>query len=56
MELNNYYFVPSLSRNIVSSSCLMMDGYLFVSENNGCVISKNDMFVAFACIKNGLFV
>jgi hypothetical protein len=55
MELNNCYFVPSLSRNIISPSCLMMDGYLFASENNGCVISKNDMFMASAPIKIGLF-
>jgi hypothetical protein len=41
MELNNCYFVPSLGRNIISPSCLMMDGYSFLSENNGCVISKN---------------
>jgi hypothetical protein len=27
IELNNYYFVPSLSPNIISPSCLMMDGY-----------------------------
>jgi len=40
LELNNCYFVPSLSQNIVSPSCLMMDGYSFVSKYNGCVISK----------------
>src|SRR5687767_2494594 len=51
MELNNCYFVPSLS-----PSCLMKDGYSFASENNGCVISKNNMFMAFAPIVNGLFV
>ena len=34
----------------------MKDGYSFASENNGCVISKNNMFVAFASIVNGLFV
>jgi hypothetical protein len=45
MELNNCYFVPNLSRNIISPSCLMMDGYSFASENNGYVISKNDMFL-----------
>ena len=28
---------------------------LFASENNGCAISKNNMFVAFASIVNGLF-
>ena len=29
LELNNCYFIPSLSRNIVSPSCLMKDGYSF---------------------------
>jgi hypothetical protein len=47
MELNNCYFVPSLSQNIISPSCLMMDGYSFASESNGCVIC-DDMFVASA--------
>jgi hypothetical protein len=47
LELNNCYLVPSMSRNIMSPSCLMKDDYSFASENNGCVISKNDMFVAF---------
>jgi putative heme degradation protein len=34
----------------------MKDGYLFVSNDNGCVISKDDMFVAFASIVNGIFI
>jgi hypothetical protein len=34
----------------------MKDGYSFASENNGCVISKDNMFVACASILNGLFV
>jgi hypothetical protein len=56
LELNNCYLVPSMSRNIMSPSCLMKDGYSFASENNGCVISKNGMFVTFASIMNGLFI
>ena len=33
------------------------EGWLFFSsENNGCVISKNNMFVVLASIKNGLFI
>lgn len=56
MELNNCYYVPSMSRNILSPSCLMRDGYSFASKDNGCVISKNDMFMAFASIVNGLFI
>ena len=34
----------------------MKDGYSFASKDNGCVISKNDMFVASASIVNGLFI
>jgi hypothetical protein len=40
----------------MSPSCLMKDGYSFASDNNGCVISKNGMFVAFAFITNGFFI
>jgi len=56
LELKNCYFVPSLCRNIVSPSSLMKDGYSFASKDNGCVIYKNDMFVDFASIVNGLFI
>jgi hypothetical protein len=56
MELNNCYFVPNLSRNILSPLCFMKDGYSFTSENNGCVISKDNMFVSCASIVSGLFV
>jgi hypothetical protein len=34
----------------------MKDGYSFASENNGCVISKHNMFVAYASIVNDLLV
>jgi hypothetical protein len=56
LELNNCYYVPSISLNIVSPSCLMKDGYSFASKDNGCVISKDDMFVTFASIVNVIFI
>jgi hypothetical protein len=34
----------------------MKDDYSFASENNGCVISKDNMFVSCASIVNDLFV
>jgi len=34
----------------------MKDGYSFASKDNGCVISKNDIFVAYASIVNELFI
>jgi hypothetical protein len=56
LELNNCYYVPSISQNIVSHSCLRKDGYSFMSKDNGCVISKDDMFVAFSSIVNEIFI
>jgi hypothetical protein len=56
LELNNCYYIPSISRNIMSPSCLMKDDYSFASKDNGCVISKDDVFVAFASIVNGIFI
>ena len=37
LNLNNCYFVPALSMNIISGSCLCNNGYSFKSENNGCL-------------------
>jgi len=34
----------------------MKDGYSFASKDKDCVISKNDIFVAFASIVSGLFI
>jgi len=34
----------------------MEDGYSFASKDNGCMISKNGIFVACASIVNGLFI
>ena len=48
MELNNCYYVPVLSRNIISASCLMRQGYESSIKNNGCSLYLNDMFHAFA--------
>ncbi|KAK1697773.1 hypothetical protein QYE76_014470 [Lolium multiflorum] len=56
LSLNNCYFVPALSMNIISGSCLMQDGYSFKSENNGCSICMNNIFYGRAPEKNGLFL
>ncbi|KAK1696745.1 hypothetical protein QYE76_013442 [Lolium multiflorum] len=52
LSLNNCYFVPALSMNIISGSCLMQDGYSFKSENNGCSIFMNNIFYGRAPEKN----
>ncbi|KAK1669957.1 hypothetical protein QYE76_058116 [Lolium multiflorum] len=56
LSLNNCYFVPALSMNIISGSCLMQDGYSFKYENNGCSIFMNNIFYGQAPQKNGLFL
>jgi hypothetical protein len=40
----------------MSPSCFMKDDYSFASENNGCEIFKNCIFVVFAFIMNVLFI
>ncbi|KAK1618325.1 hypothetical protein QYE76_023842 [Lolium multiflorum] len=52
LSLNNCYYVPALSMNIISGSCLMQDGYSFKSENNGCSIFMNNIFYGQAPQKN----
>src|SRR4051812_4209887 len=58
MELDNCYYVPSLSRNIISASCLMRQGYEFIIKDNGCsiYIYMNKMFDGLAPVVNGLFI
>ena len=55
LVLNKCYFVPRLSMNIVSGSCLMRDRYSFKSENNGCSIYMNNVFYVHAPERDGLF-
>ena len=56
LDLNNCYLVPALSMNIISGSCLMRDGYLFKSENNGCSIYMSNIFYGHAPWLSGLFL
>jgi len=36
LDLNNYYYNPSLTRSIISISCLDNDKYSFLFKNNSC--------------------
>ena len=47
LELNNCYYIPSLCKNITSSSCLEEDGgYKIIIENKCCSIYLNNMSYA----------
>ena len=56
LNLNKCYYVPALSMNIISGSCLLQDGYSFKSENNGCSIYMSNIFYGHAPLVNGLFL
>ena len=56
LNLNNCYFVPALSMNIISGSCLLLDGYSFKSENSGVSVYMNNIFYGHAPERNGLFL
>ena len=43
-QLKNCYYVPAVSRNIISVSCLDVDGFHFIIKNNIFSIYNADIF------------
>ena len=56
LELDNCYYVPAMSRNIISISCLDMVGFSFIIKNNTCSIYYCDIFYGDAHLSNGLYI
>jgi hypothetical protein len=57
LELNNCYCIPTLCKNIISSSCLEeVDGYVIIIKNKCYSIYYNGIFYAHCLIVNGLYV
>ena len=57
LELNNYYCIPTLRKNIISSSCLEKIGdFKIVIENKRCSIFCNGIFYAHCPLVNGLYI
>jgi hypothetical protein len=56
MELENIYFVPSIFRNIISISCLEMNGFSFVIKDNGCSIYKDELYYGSSFMMNDLYI
>ena len=54
--LRSCYYVPAMSRNIISISCLDLDGYSFVIKNNKIAIHCNDIYYGNAILDNGLYI
>ena len=56
LELSNCYYVPAISRNIISISCLDRKGFHIVVKDKCCSLYMNDVFYASAPLSNGLYV
>ena len=56
MELENVYFVPNIFRNIISISCLEMNGFSFVIKDNGCSIYKDELYYGSSFMMNDLYI
>ena len=54
--LKNCYFVPAMSRNIISISCLDMDGFSFIIQNNVISIHREGIIYANGLLSNGFYV
>ena len=56
LDLKDVYHVPSIFRNIISVSCLDVDGYCFEINDSRMIIKKDGLFYANAFISNGLYL
>ncbi|KAK8564635.1 hypothetical protein V6N12_058218 [Hibiscus sabdariffa] len=55
LNLENCYFVPSLTKNIISVSCLDKIGFEIIIKNN-CSFYLNNLFYGSAQLINGLYI
>ena len=56
IELTNCYYVPSIRKNMITVSCLIMDGQNFKNRNKGISIFQNDMFFGSAEMFNEIYI
>jgi hypothetical protein len=56
MEFENVYFVPSIFRNIISISCLEMNGFSFIMKDDDCSIYKDELYYGSSFMMNDLYM
>ena len=56
LELKECLYVSSITKNVISISCLVMDGFTFEIENKGISFFQNEMFYGSAEMFNGIYV
>jgi GAG-pre-integrase domain len=56
LELKDVYFVPSISRNIISVSCMDMDCFIFSIKDQCFSFYRDDIFYSSSQVMNDLYV
>ncbi|VFQ73974.1 unnamed protein product, partial [Cuscuta campestris] len=56
LELNDCLYVPAISRNIISVSCLDKSGFIISIKNKSLSVYRKNVFYANANMTNGLYV
>ena len=56
LSLDDCYYVPALTKNIISISSLNKNGFHLRFSNNGCSIMLNDVFYAYGALCNGIYI
>ena len=56
LNLQNYYYMPTMCRNIISVSCLEKKSFEFIIQNNKCNIYHDNIFYGYAPRTSGLYV
>ncbi|CAL9117413.1 unnamed protein product [Musa textilis] len=56
IALDACYFVPYIIKNIIFISCLILNDYKVIFENNSCSIIKNNKIITRETLHNDLFM
>ena len=56
LDLKDCYFVPTLTENIISISCLDLDGFTIITKNKSCSLYRADVFYGAGNLTNGLYI
>ena len=56
LELKEYLYVPSITKNVISISCLVMDEFTFEIKNKGISFFQNKIFYGFAEMLNRIYM
>ena len=56
LDLKDCYFVPALTKNIISISGLDLDSFTIITKNKSCSLYRADVFYDAGHLTNGLYI